>query len=59
MTLEQARAFVRNTPTFYTIYRMPKWPENVWSVNVKPPKELPPDAIIHVDAEPTPAGLLF
>jgi len=46
MTLQEARAFVVRSGGQYTVYRMPTWPDGVWSATMKPPKELPDNAVI-------------
>lgn len=51
MTLHQALEYVAMHPT-YTIWRMPAWTPDVWSVTLKTKKELPDGAIIHEPPEP-------
>lgn len=60
MTLVEAITHVRDKPMTYTIFRMPGWPANFWSVTLKTPRELPDNAEVY-DQAPAPAtqGGLF
>lgn len=62
MTIVEARNFVERSGAAYTVYRLPAWPDGVWSATMKTPRELPDHAVIDdppKHGEPEQLGGLF